>query len=118
MAEFNRYVKIGEPAAIAAGIDAGMVKLAEKHDNVIAVLQDLGYPSVSWFKENAPERILETGIAEGNASVAAAGLAAEGYMPILYGLAFATLGRAYFALKHDCSQGKRTILRKSKTTYS
>ena len=66
MAEFNEYVEIGEPAQLAPALDEGMIKIAEKHDNIIAVLEDLGYPAISWFQQNAPHRILETGIAEGN----------------------------------------------------
>jgi transketolase len=101
MAKFNKYVEIGEPTAIADALNNGMLKVVEKHDNVVAVLEDMGFPSVDWFKKNAPERIVECGVAEANAAVIAGGLAAEGFMPFTTSFVFALIGRAYNQIRQS-----------------
>jgi len=101
MAEFNRYVEIGQPTASAPAADAAMIKVAQKYKNVVAVLEDMGMPGLGWFKENAPERIIECGVAEANGAVIAAGLAAEGFMPFLNSFVFAVLGRAYNQIRQS-----------------
>ena len=101
MVKFNRYVEIGEPMAVPDAIAAGIIKAAQKNDKILAVLEDLGYPGLGWFRENAPNRIVECGIAEANAAVVAAGLAAEGFVPIIYGFVFAGVGRAYNQIRQS-----------------
>ena len=101
MAKYNKYVEIGEPAMAAMSMNDAMIKVAEKYDNVVAVLEDMGFPAIGWFKENAPERVVECGIAEANGAVVAAGLAAEGYMPFLNSFVFAVLGRAYNSIRQS-----------------
>ncbi len=102
MPKYNKYVKIGppSPAAMTAMNDA-MIKVAQKNDKVVAVLSDMGFPAIGWFKENAPERIIECGIAEANAAVVAAGLAAEGFVPFLNSFVFAAIGRAYNSIRQS-----------------
>jgi len=102
MARFNKYVEIGppSPAGVAAANDA-MIALAKKNDKVIAVLEDMGMPGIDWFKANAPNRIIECGIAEANAAVVAGGLAAEGFVPIIYSFVFAVIGRAYNQIRQS-----------------
>ncbi len=101
MAAFNKYVKIGHGAPIGAGAEAGMLKVVQKYDNVVAVLEDVGALAIDWFKSNAPERIVECGIAEANAAVIAGGLAAEGFTPYILGFTFAALGRAYNQIRQS-----------------
>ena len=101
MAKFNKYVEIGEPTMVASALNNGMLKVVEKHDNVVAVLADMGFPAVDWFKKNAPERIVECGVAEANAAVVAAGLAAEGFMPFTTSFVFALIGRAYNQIRQS-----------------
>jgi len=101
MVKFSSYVEIGEPVATAAGIAKGVAQAAEKHDNMLALLEDLGFPGIAWFLKNAPDRIVECGIAEANAASVAAALAAEGFMPFIYGFAFATIGRAYNQIRQS-----------------
>ena len=74
MAKYNKYVQIGKPTASAAADDIAMAKVLEKYKNVVAVLEDVAMPALDWFKKNAPERIVECGIAEANAAVIAGGL--------------------------------------------
>jgi transketolase len=103
MVKFNEHVKIGDRAMAAEGINNGMIKAAEKNDRIIAVLEDMGFPGVGWFTENAPERVIECGIAEANGAVVAAGLAAEGFVPLIHSFAFAAVSRA-------CNQIRQSIL--------
>jgi transketolase len=78
-----------------------MVKVLEKYKNVVAVLEDLTMPALDWFKKNAPERIVECGIAEANAAVIAGALAAEGFTPFLNGFAFSAIERAYNQIRQS-----------------
>lgn len=103
MVKFDEHIKIGDRAMVAEGINNGMIKAAEKNDRIIAVLEDMGFPGVSWFTENAPERVIECGIAEANGAVMAAGLAAEGFVPFIHSFAFAAVSRA-------CNQIRQSIL--------
>ncbi len=101
MVKFNEYVEIGEPVATADAIAEGMAKAAEKNDKILAILSDVGFPGIGWFLKNAPDRIVECGIAEGNAAVVAAGLAAEGFIPVIYGFVFASICRAYNQIRQS-----------------
>jgi len=109
MAKFNQYVQIGEPVMIADGINSGMIKAAEKDDRIIAVMEDMGFPGLSWFKENAPDRVIECGIAEANAAGAAAGLAAEGFIPFIHSFVFAAIGRAFNQIRQSILQDRYNV---------
>src|SRR3990172_3966650 len=96
MPTFNKYVQIeNKPSMAAQGIEKAITAAAAKDERIIAVLEDMGFPGLLWFKKNAPERMIECGIAEQNAAVVAAGLAAEGFVPIINSFLFANIGRAY-----------------------
>ena len=101
MAKYNKYVQIGQPAANAPADDAAMLKVLEKYDNVVAVMEDCGVPALDWFKKNAPERIVECGIAEASAAVIAGALASEGFRPFILGFTFACIGRAYNQIRQS-----------------
>lgn len=103
MVKYNEHVQISDRAVAAEGVSNGMIKAAEKDDRIIAVLEDMGFPGVGWFKENAPERAIECGIAEANCAVVAAALAAEGFVPFIHSFAFAAVSRA-------CNQIRQSIL--------
>jgi transketolase len=96
MPKYNKYVKIDtKPAMPAAGIEKAMTAFALKNPKLIAVLEDMGFPGLGWFIKNLPQQMVEVGIAEQNGAVIAAGLAAEGYIPVINSFMFAALGRAY-----------------------
>ena len=101
MVKYNKYVEIGEPAMGMMAMNDAMIAVAEKYDNVVIVLEDMGMTGINWFKEHAPERIVECGIAEANGAVVAAGLAAEGFMPFISSFVFAVLGRAYNSIRQS-----------------
>ena len=101
MGQLSKYVQIGEPVAAADGLVAGITKAAQKNDRIMAVMEDIGFPGLAWFMENAPDRVIECGIAEANAAVVAPALAAEGFIPLVYSFSFATLFRAYNQIRQS-----------------
>ena len=94
MAKFNENIVIGEPALPFSALDPAIIKAAEKNPRILAAMEDMGFPAIEWWMEHAPDRLVECGIAEANAAVVAAGLAAEGYTPILMGFMFSEFARA------------------------
>jgi len=101
MVKFNKYVQIGQPTALAAGQETAIIKAAKKYKNIVVVLEDMGIPGLDWFKINAPERIIECGVAEANGAVVAGALAAEGLTPIIYSFTFACVSRAYNQIRQS-----------------
>jgi len=102
MPTFNKYVQIEDkPSMVPAGLEKAITAAAAKDTRVIAVLEDMGFPGMLWFKQNCPERMIECGIAEQNAAVMAAGLAAEGFTPIINSFLFADVGRAYNQIRQS-----------------
>jgi transketolase len=96
MPKWNKYVEIDtKPSNVAAGIEKAMIAAAQKNPNIIALLEDMGFPGIGWFVKNLPEQMVEVGIAEQNGAGVAAGLAAEGFIPVINSFLFANLGRAY-----------------------
>jgi transketolase len=102
MPTFNKHIQIEDkPSLVAAGLEKGIIAVAAKDTRVLAVLEDMGFPGLLWFKKNAPDRMLECGIAEQNAAVVAAGLAAEGFIPVINSFLFADVGRAYNQIRQS-----------------
>lgn len=65
-----------------SGFGAGLSELADKNPNVVALCADLiGSLKMEKFIEKAPERFIQTGIAEANMMGIAAGLATAGKIP-------------------------------------
>jgi transketolase len=96
MSKYNKYVKIEKKTSnVAAGIEKAMIEAAQKNPMVIALLEDMGFPGIGWFVKNLPQQMVEVGIAEQNGAGIAAGLAAEGFIPVINSFLFANLGRAY-----------------------
>jgi transketolase len=77
------------------GVEKAMIAAAQKNPRIIAVLEDMGFSGLAWFMKNVFNQMVEVGIAEQNGAVVAAGLAAEGFIPVLNSFLFAALGRAY-----------------------
>jgi transketolase len=102
MPTFNKYVQIEDkPSLVAAGLEKGISAAVVKDERIIAVLEDMEFPGVLWFKKNYPDRMIECGIAEANGAVMAAGMAAEGYIPVINSFLFANVGRAYNQIRQS-----------------
>jgi transketolase len=109
MGGFNTHVKVGDPVMMTDGINRGMIKSAEKNERIICLMEDLGFPGLPWFVKNAPDRIIECGIAEANAAAAAAGLASEGFIPYVYSFAFAVVCRAYNQIRQSILEDRFNV---------
>lgn len=92
---------IGDPTPIAAGIDKAIIAAAQQDPRMLAIMEDMRFPGLSWWIEHAPERVVEVGIAEQNGAGVAAGLAAEGFIPVIFSLLFAAFGRAYNQIRQS-----------------
>jgi transketolase len=102
MPTFNKYVQVEDkPSMVPMGLEKAITAAAAKDKRIIAVLEDMGFPGLLWFKANAPERMMECGIAEQNAAVVSAGLAAEGFTPVINSFLFANVGRAYNQIRQS-----------------
>jgi len=102
MVTFNKYVQIeNKPSMAGAGVEKAIIAAATKNEKILAVLEDMGFPGMLWFKKNCPDRIVECGIAEANGAVMAAGLAAEGFIPVINSFLFADIGRAYNQIRQS-----------------
>lgn len=62
-----------------------MHELGQKHDNVWALTADTG-GALKEFKQDFPDRFIDTGVAEQNCAGIAAGLALEGNIPFIAGM--------------------------------
>ncbi len=102
MPRFNKYVRIeNKPSMVGVGVEKAIIAAATKNEKILAVLEDMGFPGMLWFKKNYPDRMIECGIAEANGAVMAAGLAAEGFIPIINSFLFADIGRAYNQIRQS-----------------
>lgn len=64
------------------GFGEGLIELGEKNPNIVVLGGDItGSVLTSYFKEKFPDRFFSIGIAEGNATTIAAGLALSGKTP-------------------------------------
>lgn len=64
-----------------------LIKLAQDRNDIVLIAPDVGRgPATMPFIEAFPERYIDTGIAEANAVSIAAGLAASGMRPVVFGI--------------------------------
>jgi transketolase len=72
-----------------------LVKAAEDDPRVIFLTGDLGFGVFDEFIEKFPQRYINVGVAEAQLVDCAAGLALEGWRPVVYSIASFMTGRAY-----------------------
>lgn len=78
-----------------------IVQLAQERKDLVFLSGDLGYMALEGVRDALGERFINAGVAEQNMVSVAAGLAAQGYTPIVYSIApFATL-RPYEQIRND-----------------
>jgi 1-deoxy-D-xylulose-5-phosphate synthase len=78
-----------------------LLELARKHDKIMAITAAMPEGTgLSAFQESFPERFFDVGIAEQHAVTFAAGLACEGYIPVV-AIYDTFLQRGYDQLIHD-----------------
>jgi transketolase len=64
-----------------------LVLAAEKNDNIVLVVGDLGYGAIEPFANRFPKRFFNAGVAEQNMMSLSAGLASEGFHVFAYSIA-------------------------------
>ena len=97
----------GEPVGECNGASytqvfaSSLVRLARQNEKIVAITAAMPYGTgLSAFKKHFPDRFFDVGIAEGHAVTFAAGLAAEGFRPVV--AVYSTfLQRAYDQIVHD-----------------
>jgi len=72
-----------------------LLQLAASDDRVIFLTGDLGFGVLDAFIERFPDRYINVGVAEAQLVTCAAGLALEGWRPIVYSIASFMTGRAF-----------------------
>jgi transketolase len=87
---------------------SALAAIAQENDSVVIVDADILSPPRAWFQANAPSRIFETGVAEANSIVLAAGLAAEGKIPFWFNMGF-LLTRAYSQIRQSIAEDRRNV---------
>jgi len=81
-----------------AFVDA-LYSLAEQDPRVVFLTGDMGFEMFEAFAHKYPGRYVNVGIAEAQMVCAAAGLALEGFRPVIYSIASFATGRPYELIK-------------------
>jgi 1-deoxy-D-xylulose-5-phosphate synthase len=111
---FNVYngekLKHGKHISYTAAFSNMLVKLAQKDPHIVAITAAMATGTgLEKFAEKFPERFFDVGIAEQHAVTFAAGLAAEGFKPVV-AIYSTFLQRAYDQIIHDvCLQNLPVI---------
>ena len=86
-------------------------KLYEENDKLVTVVADSGTEELDDIRETYPNRLVESGISECNAVGVAAGIAASGALPVLYGMAPFLIYRAFEFIRDDiCLQNLKVVI--------
>jgi transketolase len=78
-----------------------MIALFQKRRDLVFITGDLGYMALESVAKTYAERFINAGVAEQNAVSVAAGLAREGHLPWVYGLAPFLVLRPYEQIRND-----------------
>lgn len=80
-----------------------VIELAQADPKVVFVSADCGTHERAFFEKEGKGRLVETGLAEANSAVVAAGLAAEGFTPYILNFAY-LLGRMYNQISQSIAE--------------
>jgi transketolase len=80
-----------------------LCRLAEQDDKLVFLTGDLGYQVFDEFRQRFGPRYINVGIAEAQMVCCAAGLALEGWHPIVYSIASFATGRAFEQIRVSVS---------------
>ena len=89
---------------------SSLMKIARQNDKVVAISAAMPYGTgLGTFKKHFPERFFDVGIAEGHAVTFAAGMATEGFKPVV-AIYSTFLQRAYDQIIHDVCINKLPVV--------
>jgi len=110
------YIDNGKTVAKATAetytnvFSSALIKIAKKNDKVVAITAAMPYGTgLNVFKKVFPERFFDVGIAEEHAVTFAAGLAAEGFRPVV-AIYSTFLQRSYDQIIHDVCINKLPVV--------
>lgn len=99
--EAAKYVSRGNKAT-RAGFGEALLEVGRQDDSVVALCADLtGSLNMQHFRDEFPERFVQTGIAEANMISMAAGLATTGKIPFAASFAVFATGRVYDQIRQS-----------------
>ena len=78
-----------------------LVEMAEKDDKLVVLIGDISHYLLKEFEEKYPDRFYNVGICEQSIVSVAAGLAMEGFRPVVHTIAPFCVERAYEQIKVD-----------------
>lgn len=76
---------------------------------IIALVADSGTGTYAKIKEEMPERYIDFGIAENTMISFSAGLASQGFIPVVYGINNFLVYRSYEFIRNDICMDKRNV---------
>lgn len=85
-------------------------KLYRENDKLVTVVADSGTEELDQVRQNYPDRVVDAGISECSAVGIAAGIAASGGLPILYGMASFLVYRAFEFIRDDICLQKLKVM--------
>jgi len=86
-----------------------LMEIAEKDKEIIFITGDLGF-EFNKFKEKYPDRYFNVGVCEQSMIGMAAGLALQGFKPIVYSITPFLLERPFEQIKIDINQQKAKVM--------
>jgi transketolase len=89
--------------------EKAIYNLMGKNKKIIALVADSGSGKYEEIEKEYPERFFNFGIAENNMIGSAAGLAKEGFIPVIYALNSFLVYRAYEFIRNDVCLQKRNV---------
>lgn len=91
-------------------ISKTLVNLAEKDERIILLAGDIGFRIFDEYIEKYSKRFLNCGIAEQNMVSVSAGLASEGFIPVVYTIIPFLIMRAYEQIRVDIGINKQSVI--------
>lgn len=82
---------------------SALMKQARTQPRIVLLTGDLGFRVLEPFAQEFPDRYINVGVAESNLVTMAAGLAADGYIPVVYSIATFMSMRPFEFIRNDVS---------------
>ena len=86
-----------------------LIELARKDDRIFLLTPDMGYSVLESFRDEFPDRFLNTGIAEQNTIGVAAGLALTGKIVYVYSIIPFVTMRCYEQVRLDLAYNNANV---------
>lgn len=114
----TKSIEMADPFSYtsAAEVEGGaivgrtLIELAQERDDIVLIAPDIGRgPATMAFIEAYPDRYIDTGIAEANSVSVAAGLAASGFRPFVFGIGAFLAPKCAEQIRTDVAMNKLPV---------